>query len=209
MRSISTRTSGLAATAAVHIALAAVLLAGWQVSRHVTPRKPIILVPVPPQPVEPRTIVPPTSDLPVTVTVERPSWTEANPDPVVAPPLGPPVGTGAGGDEVLARGDGEPTVVAPPVGPSRAARLIGGRDLQPPYPPAARALGEEGSVTIAVSIAADGSVTGVSLVRSSGFARLDAAAIDFARRRWRFEPALDRGSAVATTRNFTIRFTLD
>jgi len=81
--------------------------------------------------------------------------------------------------------------------------------MQPPYPPASRALDEEGSVTLAVSIAADGRVSAVSLLRSSGFARLDKAALDFALRRWRFEPALENGKPVASIRNFTVRFSLE
>lgn len=207
MTRLSTRSSGLAATAAIHVGLAALLLAGWQVSQQTRPHKPISLVPVPPQPQAPAPSAPRTSELPITIDVAQPDWTEAMPEPVAPAQPGQPLGH----EEVLASGNGEPTVVAPlqPAGPSRAARLVAGRDLQPPYPPAARALGEEGSVTLAISIAADGSIAGVTLVRSSGFARLDAAAIDFARRRWRFEPALEHGTAVATTRNFTIRFTLD
>jgi adenine phosphoribosyltransferase len=53
-----------------------------------------------------------------------------------------------------------------------------------------------------------GQVTGVNLLRSSGYARLDAAAIAFALKRWRFEAALEIGKPVAASRRFTIRFNL-
>jgi protein TonB len=81
--------------------------------------------------------------------------------------------------------------------------------MQPPYPSASRALDEEGSVVLTVSIDAAGRVTGVSLLHSSGFSRLDSAALDFARRRWRFEPALQDGRPMASTRTITVRFSLD
>jgi protein TonB len=208
MTRISTRASGVAATAAVHVALAALLLAGWQVTRQIAPKKPIIIVdrPAPPQTPLTDPIVT-TTDLPVDVVLNQPVW-DQTPDPVVRADPGP----ADPGPQTVAGGQGEPVVTSPPPalpGPSRIARLRGGEAMQPPYPPASRALDEEGSVTLAVSIAADGRVSAVSLLRSSGFARLDKAALDFALRRWRFEPALDNGKPVASTRNFTVRFSLE
>lgn len=204
------RASGLAVTAAVHLAIAGLLLAGWQVSRPRPVPRPIIVTPLPDPVVTPPVAAPTTRDLPIIAAPALPDWQIDTPEPVVAPPAGPASGTASGGDTILAP-SGEPRVETPPVpdGPTRSARFLPGGATQPPYPTASRRLGEEGSVVLAVSIAADGSVTGVSLLRSSGFARLDAAALAHARRAWRFEPALAAGKPVAAQREITVRFGLN
>ncbi|HSC76471.1 MAG TPA: TonB family protein [Pseudomonadales bacterium] len=49
---------------------------------------------------------------------------------------------------------------------------------EPIYPNLSRQLGEEGKVLVRVQVSADGSVLAVKLEESSGFKRLDAAALD-------------------------------
>jgi len=51
----------------------------------------------------------------------------------------------------------------------------------PVYPPISRRLGEQGSVTLQVLVGLDGQVQDVKVLQSSGFGRLDNAAIDAAR----------------------------
>lgn len=58
----------------------------------------------------------------------------------------------------------------------------------PVYPPLALRLGEQGEVLLRVALDEQGAVQSVELQASSGYARLDAAALA-AVRRWRFEPA--------------------
>lgn len=58
----------------------------------------------------------------------------------------------------------------------------------PDYPPASRQFGEQGRVLLHAMINADGSVEQVALRKSSGFERLDQAALD-AVKHWRFVPA--------------------
>ena len=65
----------------------------------------------------------------------------------------------------------------------------------PPYPSAARRMGESGEVRIDVQVGADGVVLDVRLRTSSGSQLLDRAAIDTVRR-WRFRPATVDGQAV-------------
>ncbi|NYZ63323.1 energy transducer TonB [Luteimonas deserti] len=65
----------------------------------------------------------------------------------------------------------------------------------PDYPRAALRRGESGEVLLRVHVGVDGRTRGVDVVRSSGSARLDRAAVA-AVRRWRFEPAMRNGSAV-------------
>ena len=62
----------------------------------------------------------------------------------------------------------------------------------PVYPALSRRLGEQGRVLLDVLILPDGSVGEMRLKSSSGFPRLDAAALS-AVRRWRYQPAR-RGS---------------
>ncbi|MFO0233172.1 MAG: energy transducer TonB [Burkholderiales bacterium] len=65
----------------------------------------------------------------------------------------------------------------------------------PPYPAAARRLGEQGEVRLDVHVGADGAVLDVQLRVSSGSPTLDRAAIDTVRR-WRFRPATVDGQPV-------------
>jgi len=58
----------------------------------------------------------------------------------------------------------------------------------PPYPGAARRLGDEGEVRLDVHVGADGTVLDVRLRQSSGSPLLDRTAIETVRR-WRFDPA--------------------
>jgi protein TonB len=205
MHDTATRTSGLGITIAVHIGLGALLLAGWQVSQPKPALKPITLVhhtaPVTPPLASP---TPRTTEQPVTIDVAVPIIDIADPQPVFTAPLQPPQpGPLAGTSD----GTGTNTITPPPA-PSRAARPLPGTAMQPPYPMAARALGEEGAVIISVTIDETGRVTGASVLRSSGHERLDAAALAQALKHWRFLPAEQAGQKVASTRRFTIRFSL-
>jgi protein TonB len=58
----------------------------------------------------------------------------------------------------------------------------------PRYPPVSRRLREEGTVMLRVRVTADGEAADVRLEHTSGFPRLDTAAIS-AVKRWRFVPA--------------------
>lgn len=68
---------------------------------------------------------------------------------------------------------------------------------EPPYPPAARARGEVGTVRLRVRVGADGRPEAVELAQSSGYAQLDRAAENTVRLQWRFVPAQRGGSPVA------------
>jgi len=67
------------------------------------------------------------------------------------------------------------------------ALLVGNQT--PPYPSLSRRLGEEGQVLVTVRILSDGRAEEVALKSSSGFERLDAAALAFARSA-RYEPGV-------------------
>lgn len=76
------------------------------------------------------------------------------------------------------------------VPPSSSAAYL--RNPKPAYPSMSRRLGETGRSVIRVLVGADGSAKNVRLQRSSGFDRLDQAALD-AVRRWRFVPGTRGG----------------
>jgi TonB family protein len=71
----------------------------------------------------------------------------------------------------------------------------------PPYPDLSKRLSEQGQTVLQITIAADGSAQDVSLARSSGFERLDSAAVDFVKSNWRWQPlTANCKAATASTR---------
>jgi periplasmic protein TonB len=81
--------------------------------------------------------------------------------------------------------------------------------IQPPYPGLARAMGEEGRVTLIVQIDELGRVTTVALDSTSGSKTLDDAAMRYAKKYWRFKPATIDGKAVISSVKRSILFKLD
>jgi protein TonB len=77
----------------------------------------------------------------------------------------------------------------------------------PRYPWRARRQGIEGRVVIRLMVAADGTPERISVLRSSGYAILDRAAVRTFRD-WRFRPATRAGIAVASSLDVPISFRL-
>jgi protein TonB len=77
----------------------------------------------------------------------------------------------------------------------------------PAYPPLSRREGEEGTVMLSVYVEANGQAGKVELARSSGFERLDRAALA-AVKRWRFVPAGRGADAMADWVRVPIVFSL-
>ena len=107
---------------------------------------------------------------------------------------------GAGATEAIAAS------VPPPLVPPRfdVAYLI---NPKPQYPPAARAMGEQGLVSLRVFVSARGEPRELQVNTSSGHARLDRAALD-AVRNWRFEPVCQGDQAIAAWVIVPISFAL-
>ena len=76
------------------------------------------------------------------------------------------------------------------------------------YPPIAVRLNQEGTTTVAVHVGADGSVTGVDIVNSSGHDSLDQAAVKCIQNAWRFKPATEGGSPIASTKSYALKWVL-
>ncbi|MBN2032899.1 MAG: energy transducer TonB [Deltaproteobacteria bacterium] len=84
----------------------------------------------------------------------------------------------------------------PPPGPSKHAVPLYLKNPPPEYPPAARRRGYEGTVMLDVFVDAEGRVQEIRLIKSSGYAILDRAAIR-AVKGWLFEPAREGEGEVA------------
>lgn len=91
-------------------------------------------------------------------------------------------GTGSGTGDGAGAGEGRGVPVTPP-------RVVSA--MQPKYPSSARSAGIEGVVGVKMLVNASGKVTEAIVVRSSGNAALDEAAVA-AVYKWRFTPAKDK-----------------
>lgn len=140
------------------------------------PPPDIDLPPPPPQVVLPEftfDVPPPPNAIQQVTAVERP----VNAPPAPRPPPAPP---------------------APPAQVVTSWPTKTRRFEPPPYPPAAERAKEEGTTGMQACVDANGRITDIKLVRSSGSTRLDDAALKHMRgERW--EPAKDQnGKAMAT-----------
>lgn len=135
------------------------------------------LRPVPVAPVQPAPAPLPSS------TEEAPPAPVATPEPVPAPPPAEPVMTAA-------VPSAEPPPPPPIVLPSSSAAYLD--NPAPPYPAASRQLGEAGRVVVRVFIGLEGTALQAQLAVSSGYDRLDAVALQTARR-WRYVPGREAG----------------
>lgn len=111
----------------------------------------------------------------------------------------------------------EVTSAAAPSGadkPSTAVAVVPAHDAaylnnpRPAYPSMSRRLAEEGRVMLEVHVLPDGTPSKVALARSSGFSRLDEAALE-AVKRWKFVPAKRGGEAVAAVVTIPMPFVLE
>jgi len=162
--------------------------------------------PAPKPVVKPQPRTPPPAPRPVAAPspAPAPQVAQAAPEPQPAPaPVSEPVAAAPA-----------PAPVAPPAPPAPPRIELPSTDAdylqnpQPEYPAISRRLGEQGQVMLRVLIGADGSPQQVELRRSSGYDRLDRAALNTVRR-WRFVPGKRNGVAEAMWFNVPINFVLE
>jgi protein TonB len=72
------------------------------------------------------------------------------------------------------------------------------------YPPESLHASEAGSVVVGYDVGADGAIGNVHLVKTSGFDRLDQAALTCARQAWRNTPAMKGNDPVASPGHLSI-----
>ena len=91
------------------------------------------------------------------------------------------------------------------------------KDIVPPkelrrpsvqYPPASQDNGEEGTVTLLLAVQTDGSISDIRIARSSGYQRLDAAAVRSLRQA-KFQPATCHGKPIAMRMHYSFTFKID
>jgi len=95
------------------------------------------------------------------------------------------------------------TVKTPPSTTGKGARIT-----QPEYPPSSRRAGEEGTVTLQVYVLETGKAGEVKVSKSSGFPKLDEAAVREVQRTWRFVPGKEDGKPTAMWHTFNVTFRL-
>ncbi len=143
-----------------------------------TPKPP----PTKPKPIEkpqPRQIVAATPVVAPTDYVAQPPPPQIQPGPTSAGPIAAPTPPKPAGPVTLG---GELSVACPERTPPR-------------YPHHSRRMGEEGTVVLRVELNEQGSVSAAHVSTSSGFSRLDEAAL-LAVRTWRCNPATRHGHPV-------------
>lgn len=160
-----------------------------------TPPQPVLRQPAPPKPVVPQAPQP----------LETVAAEPAARVPAVTPSL-PITDTARPVAEVAA-----PAPPAPPAPPkvdlpsSNADYL---NNPSPPYPPLSKRLNEQGQVVVRVRIEADGTASQAEVRGSSGYERLDQAALQTVKR-WRYVPGKRGGVPEAMWFNVPIQFVLE
>jgi protein TonB len=102
-----------------------------------------------------------------------------------------------------------PPVAAPTPVPRTAPRSDARRPLsQPEYPPSSRRAGEAGTVILEVYVLETGRVGEARVKQSSGFPRLDEAAVREVKRSWRLVPGTENGKPVPMWGQFAVTFKL-
>lgn len=191
--------SALLAIVAIHVAALQALVT-LDVIEIAPPKKALVVFDL----VEPP--VPPV-EKPRTEVVEKIEPIAEAPQPVVQPlaPPPPPIAV------TSAPPSPTPAVVAapPPSGPATVGNLderrIEGRP--PRYPLESRRRKEQGTVLLRLLIGTDGRVAQISIAQSSGFERLDQAALQAARS-WRWQPMIRDGHPVEVRGVMPIPFVL-
>lgn len=133
------------------------------------------------------------------VDVPMPSIPVA-PEVAVAPPQRP-------ASTITASANATRAPAEPPVEPPRF-EMAYLNNPAPAYPPLARRAKEQGRVVLRVLVSTAGTAQDVEVRTSSGFERLDRAAID-AVRRWRFVPARRGAETIAAWALVPVLFQLD
>lgn len=141
------------------------------------------------------------------IVVEMPSVPVPDPTPQVLdiPPPEVDIQIEQPPPPIAAQAQPQPPVqIAPP-----ATQLQADSSLAPPvYPAASIRAEEQGTVTLLIYVLPDGRVGDVKVAKSSGYPRLDQAAMQAARGGWRFRPATQGGGAVAAWGRYAVTFDL-
>ena len=164
------------------------------------------LGPVETEPVAPIDTPPPIERVPTPpVILEQARPYVPQPDIVIDEPMDPPITAELRPIEQI------------PIGPTTGSAVTeapGTRVMQdsrypltqPAYPPASKRDGEQGTAEVEVYVLPNGRVGDVRIASTTGYERLDRAAILEAEQSWRFKPATRGGVAEESWKVMTVRF---
>jgi len=104
----------------------------------------------------------------------------------------------------------------PPAPPPKAAPPAASDPLRPimrthtipPYPPISVRLNESGTTLMEVHITAEGNVDDCKIVQTSSSDRLDQAACDYVKSRWRWQPPTNAGVPTAVSTRVSVKWDL-
>lgn len=131
---------------------------------------------------------------------------EAPPPPFIPPPE---IAITAPTPTAITSVQREKPVEAPPPPPRTMPRSDPRRpNGRPDYPPTSQRLGEEGAVILDLFVGEDGRVKEAKVATSSGFERLDEAAMKEALRSYRFIPGTESGKPAAMWYQLRVVFRL-
>ena len=200
------RIAGTAFAIALHVVVFMMLMAPISAQKAPDKEDDVTLVSFIEPPKPPPPPPPPPKEPPKTITkiVEQPK-----PTPVPPPPEAPPI----------VYNDPSPVAYeAPPPAPPAPAAIpqdfggevdATGRAMNPPqYPPEEQRRGITGTVTVGLTYDANGNVTDVQVIKSSGNRNLDRAAVKAAKR-WKVNPAVRNGVKTAGVAKTDVVFTLN
>ena len=193
-----TRTSAAAVVIAGHAAVIYALAVTMRVVEAPPIVEPIKAVIIDSPPVEPEPYVPPE-----TPPVAQQPVVEV-PLPEI-PPMTAPVETITVPPVTEVPPSAEPST-APAVMEAKSLSVT--RRVEPVYPPASRRLDEHGVVGLRILVDERGRPREVQVAKSSGFDRLDQAAVT-AVRRWQFSPAMQESRAVNAWTRVNVVFQLN
>jgi protein TonB len=78
----------------------------------------------------------------------------------------------------------------------------------PPYPPISVRLNEQGTTLMEVHITTEGNVDDCKVVQTSSSERLDTAACDYVKSRWRWQPPTNQGTPTAVSTRVSVKWDL-
>ncbi len=189
--------------------LMALNVVGNQQARETLTVVDMLSPPEPPAPPPP----PPQQPQPDPVQTRQPSPVVVLPPPIVLAPAPSPITTSPEPPPPQVTVPGPPAPPQP--APARAPAIESVGDLSsrmiqatpPSYPRESRRRREEGTVVLMVLLGEDGKVADISVSQSSGFDRLDRAALA-AVRRWVWSPTIRAGAPVMVRGMVEIPFIL-
>jgi protein TonB len=98
-----------------------------------------------------------------------------------------------------------PKVAAPSSDPLRPVMRT---HTLPPYPPISVRLNEQGTTLMEVHITTEGNVDDCKVLQTSSSDRLDQAACEYVKSRWRWQPPTNQGTPTAVSTRVSVKWDL-